>query len=80
VPCWTRGLVAGRQEGDGHDDDEREKPTEDEGGPLPRPVLRGQDEDEGRQWDGLEGDRQPDEHEVKDHAASFLLDSVDAHS
>jgi len=43
------------------------QPAQDERQALPDALLRGQDQDEGRDREGLKGDREPDEHKIKHH-------------
>ena len=63
-------LVPGRQEDGGDHHNQAGQPAEDERQPLPGALLGAQDQDEGRERKRLEGDREPDEQQVKYHAAA----------
>ena len=56
----------------GHHDGQRQKPSEDERGPLPYATLGRQHENEGGEWDRFKRDDQTDQQQVEDHIDTVL--------
>ena len=67
--CGLGGLPPRRQEDRGNHGDQAGQPAQDERQSLPGALLGAQDQDEGYEREWFEGDPEPDEHQVKYHAA-----------